>query len=111
MKQIAKLRRIKGYKNLSKEKLLNALDESESGKSLNNAKIEKIKEDFNKLRDRFLKPKIKEITKNLYEIKNKKLSEPELKEIEKNLFELDESLSSLKIHRNKRCRKFIQLVN
>ena len=60
------------------------------------ARIEKIKEDFNKLRDRFLKPKIKEIRKNLYEIKNKKLSESELKEIEKNLFELEESLSKLK---------------
>ena len=34
MKQIAKLRRIKGYKNMSKERLLNALGESESGKSL-----------------------------------------------------------------------------
>ena len=83
LKQIAKMRRIKGYKNMSKERLLNALDESESAKSLNNAKIEKIKEDFNKLRDRFLKPKIKEIRKNLYEIKNKNLSELETEEIEK----------------------------
>ena len=82
LKPTAKMRRIKGYKNMSKERLLNALDESESAKSLNNAKIEKIKEDFNKLRDRFLKPKIKEIRKNLYEIKNKNLSESELKEIE-----------------------------
>ena len=59
LKQIENMRRIKGYKNLSKERLLNALDKSESAKSLNNAKIEKIKEDFNELRDRFLKPKIK----------------------------------------------------
>ena len=51
LKQIENMRRIKGYKNLSKERLLNALDKSESAKSLNNAKIEKIKEDFNKLRD------------------------------------------------------------
>ena len=96
LKQIVKMRRIKGYRNTSKERLLNAVHESESAKSLNNAKIEKIKEDFNKLRDRFLKPKIKEIRKNLYEIKNKNLSESELKEIEKNLFELEESLSTLK---------------
>ena len=95
-KQIAKMRRIKGYKNMSKERLLNALDESESAKSLDNAKIEKIKEDFNKLRDRFLKPKIKEIRKNLYEIKNKNISESELKQIKKIFFELDESLSKLK---------------
>ena len=92
-KQIAKMRRIKGYKNMSKERLLN---ESESAKSLDNAKIEKIKEDFNKLRDRFLKPKIKEIRKNLYEIKSKNISESELKQIKKIFFEIDESLSKLK---------------
>ena len=51
LKQIAKMRRIKGYKNISKEILLNALDESESAKSLDNAEIGKIKKDFNKLRD------------------------------------------------------------
>ena len=107
LKQIAKMRRIKGYKNMSKERLLNALDESESAKSLNNAKIEKIKEDFNKLRDRFLKPKIKEIRKNLYEIKNKNLSESELKEIEKNLFELEESLSKLKKYYDHDDAKYI----
>ena len=45
------------------------------------ARIEKIKEGFNKLRDRFLKPKMKKIRKNLYEIKNKNLSESQLKEI------------------------------
>ena len=81
LKQIAKMRRIKEYKSMSKERILNTLDESESAKSLDNAKIEKIKEDFNKLRDRFLKPKVKEIRKYLYEIKNKNLSESELKEI------------------------------
>ena len=43
LKQIAKMRRIKGYKNMSKERLLNALDELESAKNLNSAKIEKIK--------------------------------------------------------------------
>ena len=72
MKQIAKMRRIKGYNNMSKESLLSVLDESES---LDNAKIRKIKEDFNKLWDRFLKPKIKEI-------RNKNLSGPKTKEIE-----------------------------
>ena len=67
---------------MSKGRLLNALDQSESAKSLNNAKMEKIKEDFNKLRDnweKFLKPKIKKIRKTLYETKNKNLSESELK--------------------------------
>ena len=65
------MRRIKGYKTMSKEILLNALDESESAKSLDNVKIEKIKEDFMKLRDRFLKPKLKKIRKKFYEIKTK----------------------------------------
>ena len=56
LKEIAKMRRIKGYNNMSKEMLLSVLEESES---LDNAKIRKIKEDSNKLRDRFLKPKNK----------------------------------------------------
>ena len=66
LKQIAKMRRIKNYKNMSKERLLSALDESESAESKNNfdnARIKKIKEDFNKLRYGFLKLKIKKIEK------------------------------------------------
>ena len=54
-KQIAKMRRIKGYKSMSKEKLLNTLDASEcnsiesagSRNNFNNARIKKIREDFN----------------------------------------------------------------
>ena len=99
LKQIAKIRRIKGYKSMSKEMLLSALDESESagsGNNFNNARIKKIREDFNKLRDRFLKPKIKEIRRNLYEIENKKnLSKSKIKEIEQNLIESEESLFKL----------------
>ena len=52
--------RIKGYKSMSNERLLSALGESESVGSENNfdnARIKK-REDLNKLRDRFLKPKI-----------------------------------------------------
>ena len=66
---------------MSKESLFSVPDESES---LDHVKLIKIKEDFNKLRDRFLKPKIKEIRKILYEIKIKNLSESEKEEIEKN---------------------------
>ena len=43
--QIAKMRRIKGYKNLSKESLLSVLNESESVKSkknLDNAKLKRL---------------------------------------------------------------------
>ena len=75
LKLVAKLRGIKGYKSMSKEKLLSALSESESARSgsqFYNVRIKKIREDFNKLKDRFLKPKVKKIRRNLYEIENKK---------------------------------------
>ena len=84
---------------MSKEMLLSALYESElagSGNNFDNARIKKIREDLNKLRDRFLKPKIKEIIRNVYEIENKKnLSKSKIKEIEQNLIELEESLFKL----------------
>ena len=65
------MRRIKDYKNMSKERLLSALDEPELAESENNfdnARIEKIREDFNELRHWFSKPEIKEIRKNLNEL-------------------------------------------
>ena len=100
LKQIAKMRRIKNYKNMSKERLLSALDESESAESKNNfdnARIKNIKEDFNKLRYGFLKLKIKKNRKNLHDIKNpRNLSKSKTKEIEQNLIELEESLFKLK---------------
>ena len=71
---------------MSKERLLSVLSESESAKSLDNAKMKKIREDFNGLRGRLLKHKMKQIIKNLYEIENKNLSESKATEIEKNLF-------------------------
>ena len=55
LKLIARSRHIKIYKSMSKEKLLSALNESqsaESKKNLDNAKIKKIREEFNKLRDK-----------------------------------------------------------
>ena len=89
LKQIAKMKRIKKYKNMSKERFLSALDESESIGSRNNfdnTRIKKIREDLNKSRDRCLKPKIKEIRRKLYETKNKKnLSKSKIKEIEENV--------------------------
>ena len=36
LKQIAKMRHIKGYKSMSKERLLSALDQTESSGSVNN---------------------------------------------------------------------------
>ena len=105
LKQIAKIRRIKNYKNMSKERLLSALDESKrnsierSVNNFNNARIKKIREDLNKLRDRFLKSKIKEVRRNLYEIENKNnLFKSKIKEIEQNLVELEESLFKLNMY-------------
>ena len=85
---------------MSKERLLSTINESKSGERKNNfhnARIKQIREEFNKLRDRFLKPKIKEIRRNLYEIENKNnFSESKIKEIEENLLALEESFSKLK---------------
>ena len=49
LKQIAKMRRIKGYQSMLENRFLSALDESErSVNNFNNARIKKIREDFNK---------------------------------------------------------------
>ena len=77
LKTIANIRDIKGYKSVPEERLLSVLNESESvkesEKNFDDARIEKIKKDFNKLRDRLSKSKIKEIRKDLYRIRNKKI--------------------------------------
>ena len=52
LKQIAEGRHIKGYKRMSKEKLLSALESADSRNNFNNLRIKKIRED-NKLKDRF----------------------------------------------------------
>ena len=84
LKQIAKMRGFKGYKSMSGERLISSINESgpvkEREKNFNDTRIEKIKKNFNKLRDRLSKSKIKEIRKYLYIIENKKI-----KEIERNL--------------------------
>ena len=93
LKTIAKTRGIKGYKRMSEERILSVLNETdsvkESEKNFDDARIEKIKKDFNKLRDRLSKPKMKEIRKDLYRIKNEKsLSTQKIEKIEKNLSKL-----------------------
>ena len=57
---------------MSKERLLSDLDEWESAENISNfdnARIKIIKNDFNKWRYGFSKSKIKEIRKNVYDIK------------------------------------------
>ena len=54
--------------------MLNTLNESESVEGENNfddERREKIKKDFNELRDKFIKLITKEIRRNFYEIENK----------------------------------------
>ena len=54
--------------------MLNTLNESEPVEGENNfddERTKKIKKDFNKLRDTFVKLKTKEIRRNRYEIENK----------------------------------------
>ena len=92
------MRHIKGYKSMFKERLLSALDRSnQSSRNVNNFdndRITKIRNDFNKLRDRFLKPKIKEIRKSFYEIeKPENLSESKIYEIKQNLIKLEKNLN------------------
>ena len=75
---------------MSKERSVSAINESESvesEKNFDDVKINQIKKDFNELRDRFFKPKMKKIRRNLYEGENKNnLSTQKVKEIEKKIF-------------------------
>ena len=61
LKTVAKIRGIKGNKSIFEERLLSVLNESqavkESENNFDDARIEKIKKDFNKLKDRLSKPK------------------------------------------------------
>ena len=61
LKAVAKMRGIKGYKSMSKERLISSINESEpvkeSKKNFHDARMEKIKKDFHQLRDRLSKPK------------------------------------------------------
>ena len=68
LKQIEKMRDIKGYKSISEERLVSSIKESESEEESENnfdgSRIKKIKKD--KLRDRLSKPKIKVIRKYIH---------------------------------------------
>ena len=61
---------------MSEERLISSINESEpvkkSEKNFDDARIEKTKKDFNKLKDRLSKPKLKEIKKDLYKIGKKR---------------------------------------
>ena len=81
---------IKDFENKSEHELIKTLSEPRPKISLSKKRIKKIGEKFNESRDKFSKSKIKEIRRNLYEIKNKNnLFTSKIKETEKNLFELE----------------------
>ena len=69
IKQIVKTRRIKNYKDMSKEDLFIALLKSNQSHAElrnskdNNAEIEETKKIFNELRNNFLKEEMKKITR------------------------------------------------
>ena len=71
LEQIAKMRHIENYKKMSKEKLLIALLRSEQSlaelykSKSDNAEIKETKKNFNELRNKFSKSKIKDIRKKL----------------------------------------------
>ena len=91
LKVIAKMRAIKGYKGMSEDELLSALNLSET--NFSKARIEKIKKEFHESRYKFFKSKINEIRRNLYEIGNEKnLFASIINEIRRNLLELEENL-------------------
>ena len=70
------MRHIKNYKNMSEEGLLIALLKSGCGfaelhkSNSDNAEIEKIRENFNELRDKFSRSKITKIRKKFCKIEN-----------------------------------------
>ena len=72
LEQIAKMRRIKNYNNMSKEELLIALLKSNQSlaelqkSNSKNAKIEETRKLFNELKNRFSIEKIKEIREKFY---------------------------------------------
>ena len=70
------MRRIKGYKSMSKERLLRALSESElidKEKNLDNERLKKIRKDFNKSRYGFSKSKKKRLEKTFMKQKTKRI--------------------------------------
>ena len=76
LKQIAKSRSIKDYKNKSKEYLTKILSKSKQKMTLFKKNMEDIKKDFSKLRHiirhRFFKSKINEFIRSLYNIQIQK---------------------------------------
>ena len=91
--QIAKMRRIKNYKNMSREELLIALLKSEQSHAelyeskSNDTEIKETRKFFYEIRNKFSKSTIKEIRKDLYK-KDKGLEHEEEQERKQHTEEL-----------------------
>ena len=71
LKLFAKSRGIKDYKNKSEDELIKKIQQTKTKKkNFLNKKYKRLEKNLMNLRDRFSKPKIKEIRRNLYEIEN-----------------------------------------
>ena len=111
LKLVAKRRDIRDYKSISKERLLIALSESGSVKSatllskssFDDKMFKKIREYFNELRDRLLKPQRDDKKPLLHKNKTKKsisgVALNSKSKINESLFKLEEHLFNFKKYR------------
>ena len=73
LKLIAKYKDFKDYENKYEYDLIKTLSEPKTKISFSKKRIKKIREKFNELGDRSSRPETKEIRRNPYDIKNKKV--------------------------------------
>ena len=86
LKIIAKFRKVRNYKKKATDELMKILSKPKP-------EIEEIRKKLMNQEINFLKSKITEIRKNLYEIETKNnLFTPKIKKIEKNFVELEKNL-------------------
>ena len=97
LKAITKFRKVQDYKSKSEDELKTYSVNQKPKINFSKIKIEDIRKKFNELRDRFSKPIIKEVRRNLYQIEDEKnIFTPKIKEIEKKFLELQKNLFELK---------------
>ena len=103
LKLIAQYRNISDYESKSKEDLVKALSKPKPKPKIgiNKNKLEEIRKDFVKVRNKFSKKEEDKYRIVFYDIKNwRHLSESEIEEIRKKFNELEKSLIFNKFHGN-----------
>ena len=97
LKLIAKDRNIRDCEKKSEEDLIKIFSEPKPKIRITKKKLKEIKKDLSELRNKFSKEEIDKFRKSFYNIKNhKNLYASEIREAEKNLIELEESLQFIK---------------